>query len=672
MNDRSVSSLGGPILYNPRVPQLEFFIGKGGVGKTTVSAAYALHRATLGARQRRKVLLLSTDPAHSLAGVLQTKLGSRPTPLPQRKNLFVWQLDAEKSFAGFLRPYRKPLLDLVENGTFFSRNDVEPLLDATLPGMAEVSALIALQELLDTGEYDEIVVDTAPIGHTLRLFSLPEHFRRFLDFLDLAGSRDQWLAQRFGGGRLVSQTFLAEWETMLERLDEHWRSGAARLVMVTSPEHFSLEQAERSVEALRRSGSPLRVDAVVLNRVVIRGGDCQRCRERAQVAKKAMSRLKTARLKRRQRALLIGEDAGSPPMGVAALLAFGRHVFAGAQLRLPPSRISPFRKQKTTPAARKSLGLKKTEWPRLQWPLSFTLGKGGVGKTTVSAGLGFHQRRVQRNTAVALCSTDPAPSLDEVFATDVGPRLAPVLGDQRFFAMEMDSVAEYRAWADAMQEKINGLFSRRSGGAQVDLSFERRLFSALLEIVPPGVDEIFAIFKILDLLRQKNMKIVIDMAPTGHALELLRLPDRLLQWTRLLLKSLAPHRTLPLAQELAVEVATLGQRVRGLRRILRESRRARCFVVLLAEPLPGEETARLVRSLDALDAEVGAIFVNRVLADAAGCRRCESARQWQQRMLEQVRRRYAGRTVFVIDEQPAEVIGAAALQRLTRSLWRLA
>ncbi len=159
------------------VARLAFFVGKGGVGKTTVSAAYAVHTA-LSVRQ--SVLILSTDPAHSLADVLPVRLGDRPSrvKLPaSRARLFAWQINAQKEFDKFLRRQRQAILDLAANATMFTRKEIEPLLDTTLPGMAEVAGLLALHSMLAAEKYDHIIVDTAPLGHTLRLFHLPEHFK---------------------------------------------------------------------------------------------------------------------------------------------------------------------------------------------------------------------------------------------------------------------------------------------------------------------------------------------------------------------------------------------------------------------------------------------------------------------------------------------------------------
>jgi len=246
------------------VPELSFFIGKGGVGKTTASAAYAVHNAVRF--PSKPVLLLSTDPAHSLSDILQLPLEGKATkiPLGATGRLYAWQVNAGKQFQGFLDEHKQRILEIIDRGSLFSRQDIEPLLDKSLPGMAEISALLALQSALESGKYDRIVVDTAPFGHTLRLFGLPEHFLHFLDFLDLAISRDRVLAQHFGGRtRRGNDEFLSEWRTTVEGLQESI-ARKARLFLVTTPEKFSLNESLRACATLGTYSPPLKIGAVVL------------------------------------------------------------------------------------------------------------------------------------------------------------------------------------------------------------------------------------------------------------------------------------------------------------------------------------------------------------------------------------------------------------------------
>lgn len=645
------------------MPELAFFIGKGGVGKTTISSAYAAQYAAQ--HPRKKVLLLSTDPAHNLADIFEIKLGDKPQKARSKGRLYLWQINAEKHFQAFLRPYREALLDLIESGTIFTRAEIEPLLETTLPGMAEVSALIAIDELLAAEKYDAIVVDTAPIGHTLRMFELPQHFARFLDFLDLAGSRDRWLAARFGDkqGGPVSEGVLEEWRRIVDNVTSALTSERAQVYLVTSAEDFSLNEAVRSADALARSVPDLRIAALVLNRAITKMSKCPQCGPRAASAARAQGFI---RKHFRGLPLKIAEDAGGPVLGAGALRAFGEQVFRGKRAR----------RHQRAGAAKRFPVVESAEWPAIQSPLVFTMGKGGVGKTTVSASMGFHQRAIAPRVRVTVCSTDPAPSLDDIFQADITAKPKFVLGDKKFLAIEMDSVAEFRRWAGAMQQKIDSALSgSSSSGVHVDLSFDRKIFSSLLEIVPPGVDEIFSIFKLLDLLAESGTgaTVVLDMAPTGHALELLRMPERMMMWSRLLLKSLAPHRTLPIAQDVAVQIASLGQRVRELAEMLKTPSRATAFAVMLAEPMPDRETERLLKSLGELQVSVHGIFVNRILmSDVAGCARCRSARAWQAQTLSGLKKRYPKQAIYLLPEFGGEVAGKKALKEFTEESWRLA
>lgn len=303
------------------------------------------------------------------------------------------------------------------------------------------------------------------------------------------------------------------------------------------------------------------------------------------------------------------------------------------------------------------------------------MGKGGVGKTTITAALAFQLRMRQPGVRVTVCSTDPAPSLDDIFQQPVGNRPTAVLEDPKLLALELDSVSEFRRWATRVTQRLNSDLSTQAGGLHVDLTFEKEVFAALMDVVPPGVDEIFAIFRILDLLQAGDSRVFIDMAPTGHALELLRMPQRIQLWSRLLLKSLASHRTLAFAQDVAVELASLGQKVRKLIAAMKDPGQSRIWAVMLPEPVPDHQTMRLLQAVEELGIGVDALFVNRSLIRSTAsttCQRCTRAGAWQQATLRTIRKRYRRYQIFVARELPSEIAGTAALKKFTRTLWRIA
>jgi arsenite-transporting ATPase len=642
------------------VQGLSFFVGKGGVGKTTASAAYAIRTAMQNPGER--VLLLSTDPAHSLSDILNSPLGDEPKriPLAGRGILEAWQIDSEKLFADFLSEHKQSILKILDAGSIFSREDIEPLLDATLPGMAEVSALLAIHSALNSGEYSRIVVDTAPFGHTLRLFGLPKHFVNFLNFLELAASRDSLLAAHFGGnaGERNKFVFVNDWRKIVEGVHDAFAK-RAELFLVTTPGKFSLNESVRCSDILKTYSPPMRVSEVVLNRCVRKATECKVCGKRARATRDAQKFLKKHF---REQPVHFGDDPGASLVGIAALTKFADHVFGGSELKWRPAgrKVIPVR-------------LKKVEWPTLQVPLTFVLGKGGVGKTTISAALGFSTRKRKKHP-VQICSVDPAPSLDDIFQKVIGDKSVSVLGDSKFLASEMDSVAIFTRWSREVKANIEDATGAEVSGIHVDLSFERQLLSALLEIVPPGVDEILTIFRVLDLLGSGSERIGIDMAPTGHALELLRMPERILAWTRPLLKTLAAHRTLAPVRDAAVQIAEFGQRVRQLSTLLKNAAGTHVHVVLLPELLPDRETERLVSSLRSLQLIPKSMFLNRVLfaRDIGNCQRCRRSFQSQESMMAGLKKKYAGIDIYTVRNFPAEIAGKAALAKFTGELWQLA
>ncbi len=167
------------------------------------------------------------------------------------------------------------------------------------------------------------------------------------------------------------------------------------------------------------------------------------------------------------------------------------HIFAGRKLS---------RSIITKPPKAASFKLEAAKWPDLVTPLTLTLGKGGVGKTTVSAGLAYHHRKSRKSDGVVVCSIDPAPSLGDVFATKIGDKLQPVLRDRKLQAVEVDAMADFQRWTSELRARLNDAMTGEQSGLHLDVSLDRKFLLALLDVVPPGVDEIFAIFRILDLL----------------------------------------------------------------------------------------------------------------------------------------------------------------------------
>jgi arsenite-transporting ATPase len=257
----------------PSRRRLVMFAGKGGVGKTSAAAAVALEAA---ARWSQRVLLLSSDPAHSLADVLAGPLRAGP-----RGSVTVREIDATRAFAERRHEYQRRIESLL--GAEDGRSGVSATLDRTLardlleqapPGLDELFALMEVEEALAPGrkDYDLVVLDSAPTGHALRLLAMPALAQGWIQAL-LRVARASSLRQ---AAPLVEELVAAA--QAVRRLRERIQDrGATAVVVVTQPAELSVLETRRLVRGLRREG----LSALTLLVNGLREGACRACRRHA-------------------------------------------------------------------------------------------------------------------------------------------------------------------------------------------------------------------------------------------------------------------------------------------------------------------------------------------------------------------------------------------------------
>src|SRR6185503_3540005 len=199
-----------------RPSHFSFFAGKGGVGKTTCAAAAAVAAAERGGR----VAAVSTDPAHSLGDAFSCRLGPTARRVPTRGGrLEVIELDADRALARWLARRRSTLRMIAERGTYLDDEDLERLLRLSFPGVDELMGLVELARLAARGAYDEVVVDTAPTGHTLRLL---ETLQRIAAVLNDLHAKHRFLTDSIGRGYRAGAA-----DELIEELDADGRRLAA-------------------------------------------------------------------------------------------------------------------------------------------------------------------------------------------------------------------------------------------------------------------------------------------------------------------------------------------------------------------------------------------------------------------------------------------------------------
>src|SRR5205814_3422424 len=291
--------------------------GEGGVGKTTTAAAAALAAAERG----RRVLLVSTDPAHSLGDALERRLSARPSRLPTRRgHLTAVELDADRALERWLAARRRPLRTIAARGTYLDEEDVDRLRALSLPGVDELIGLVELHRLA-TAAASDVMVDTAPTGHTLRLLAMPETLGRIAGVLGDMLAKHQFLGESLAGGhrRDAADALVAELEGEARALHALLRDPArSRFTWVLLPEPLAVAEARDGVRALEEAG--ITVDEIVVNRVTPVSGRCPLCAARAAAEREGMAPL-TALFPRRRLSFVTALDR--EPRGPAGLRGVG-------------------------------------------------------------------------------------------------------------------------------------------------------------------------------------------------------------------------------------------------------------------------------------------------------------------------------------------------------------
>ncbi len=260
-----------------------FFGGKGGVGKTTAASATALFLLK-NLKPENSILLFSTDPAHSLSDSLGVKVGNRLVKVAEHKGaqLIAYEMDATPALERFREAHGKVLAEIAERGTLLDEEDINELLNLSLPGLDEVMSLFELSELDRAGKYAHIVVDTAPSGHTSRLLRLPEVFTRMVHALDRMGEKHRYMIEHFARRKVVADEvdlFLRDLTARIESVRKLlYDPQQTSFTLVAIPEAMSVRESERYLELLREQGVP--VTDLIINRVEQEHDACVYCRAR--------------------------------------------------------------------------------------------------------------------------------------------------------------------------------------------------------------------------------------------------------------------------------------------------------------------------------------------------------------------------------------------------------
>jgi arsenite-transporting ATPase len=625
---------------------LLLFGGKGGVGKTTCATSTALHLAECF--PERDYLLSSTDPAHSLVDCLA---GTAPPP-----NLRVHELDAQESLRKFKAVHAGHLRQIAERGTFLDDTDIAKVLDLSLPGLDELMAFIELAALVPGHDYACIIVDTAPTGHTLRLLGLPQVLRKWLGALDAMLAKHRYLAQRYGRrrGRDDADLFLDELTAAIEGLAALLVDrDRCRFVPVMLAEPLVTDETARLVSAL--ADLNILVPEIVVNGVYPADATCTACRETGHAQMQELGRI---------RRLFPHQQLWSVPFqtlevrGRPQLTAFWDGVRDAACPETPCELPLELPQRVEDPA----------RLPGPETRLLFFAGKGGVGKTTLASATALRLAQQRTKQRILLLSVDPAHSLADCLGTPVGPHVVRL--NDRLSAIEIDAEQEFADLKTQYAEEVAQLFARLTGAAAgIDLAFDRDVIERIMDLSPPGLDEVMALTRVIQLLEAQEFDtFVCDTAPTGHLIRLLELPGLIQEWLSVFFGLLLKYKRVLPFPRISELLVTLSKRLKVLRALLTDVRAASFQVVTIPTEMALAETGDLLAACRQAGIRVPTLFVNQV-RPAGGCPRCDAVVQREAGIRTRLAAMFAGaRLVTVYRGTPPR--GMARLIELGQVLYR--
>jgi len=577
-----------------RPPRNLFFTGKGGVGKTSLACAIAVALAGQG----RRVLLVSTDPASNLDEVLSTPLGREPRSVNGAPGLRALNIDPEAAARAYREKVIGPLRGQLPDTALRS-------MEEQLSGACtmEIAAFDEFARLLGdpaaTADFDHVIFDTAPTGHTLRLMLLPQAWTHFLD-ANTTGTSCLGPLAGLDAQRVV-------YEQAVQTLADSIRTC---VVLVSRAQTATLREAQRTSEELRSAG--------IVNQVLVLNGLFS-----ATDVSDATALALEQRGRKAEEAFQSFIDS-LPHYGVR--LRPNNLLGLEALRALLDDAVAPAANEQSAAPKLPPL-LKPTElFDQIAAPgrgVVMTMGKGGVGKTTVAAGLAV--TLAQRGHKVYLTTTDPAAHIATTLAGGL-PGLT---------VSRIDPEAETRSYIGQVMA---------NQGAGLDASSR-----ALLEedLRSPCTEEI-AVFRAFarTVAAGRAGFVILDTAPTGHTLLLLDATE-------------AYHRELGRqARE------SIPEEVRELLPRLRDPQFTKVLLVTLPEATPVHEAAALQADLRRASIEPFAWVINQsfALVSTTDPLLAERARR-EQPYFEEVVRSHSNRTT-ALPWLATEPVGRSALGQL--------
>ncbi len=608
--------------------QFIFFSGKGGVGKTSMACAHAVRYADEG----KRTLIVTTDPASNLADVFEQAIGHQVTPITGVPNLSAMEIDPDKATQEYIDRAMAPIR------AAFPPQMVQVMEEQMSgPCTAEVAAFDRFTDFLDLPsdhgtDFDVIIFDTAPTGHTIRLLELPAEWSQSIDAAS-AGSGQTCL-----GPAAAIQDAKHKYERALAAMRQ---TAQTAFVFVLHPEAISIKETLRAISELRKLD--IANFRLIINGIIPpEGAQNPLFAARAQMQARYLAQIEADLPYSKQRmSLLAGEIKGLERLRQVGSIFFDGS--ASAFTLYPVGEIPGARVVSSSGAIQARLQ------PNGHRRTLFFAGKGGVGKTVASCITAVWLARQGHKTL--LLTTDPAAHLGDVLDTAIGDEVSPVSGQPNLWAVKIDP----KAAAETYKARILA-DARRRGRPESAIQVMAE------ELDSPCTEEMAAFDKFIEYASQEGWQaVVFDTAPTGHTLRLLELP---VDWSKQIDVKIFASVEATAADDVA------KQRFGKVIEMMGDPEQSTFAFVMYPEATPVLEAWRAAQELGTVGIHPGLVVANMVIpAEQTDTPFTHARRGMQEKYLAEIAERFQV-PLAQIPLLPQEIKGLAMLAELGEQIYQ--
>lgn len=590
-----------PSFLELSILKLLIFGGKGGVGKTTCAAAAAI--AISQRRPDAQIVLVSTDPAHSLADAINGD--DVPT------NLSLLELSADDEHESFIAEYGRHLRTIVERGTLVDGEDIDEVINLSVPGVDELMAYMRISRWLQEARYDLVIVDSAPSGHTRNLLQMGVLMTQWVNAMDAMMAKHRYMqalyAKRGATKNDPEEQFIAALRTRIERMTALLRQpDRCRFVPVWVPEPMIVAETVDLIGELDHLG--VCAPDLLVNRV-LEIGDPVVPNSALDGQQRVLAAIPDAILRRANWAL---PEVSIEPRGCERL----RTLFAA--IKPLPRQTTGAAKIELDGAIPRTMGVLRVPAPSSNSQLIFVAGKGGTGKTTVACAMAL--ALANQGHRCLLVSTDPAHSVGDCLRVDLDNSVRTVA--DRLDAVEIDAQGEFQTMKAFYQDEVAAALEQMLDSS---IAFEGDAVRRMLDLAPPGLDECMALVQVHELLKAKRedrstryQYVIVDTAPSGHFLRLMGLPELISQWLRCLLAMFEKYKRVILLPELESRLLRIARAIDQLGGYFVDPQRCQVNVVAIPTEMAYMECVDLLAALEQAHIHTANLVLNMCDFNKAG------------------------------------------------------